>query len=386
MAPTMPEYHPKFESDGRKRVPKACDRCRLKKVKVSPQKTLHPEIFEMLTLSNISVMVICHVLAVKWKTPYAILELVGRALSDQSQLGLSPVLGLLIKTPVTDRLSSYVDQLELQQKLLIKALKETWKRFGPIHNSSSLANDPSVHDIVEKLGVLEEAPGNHAVLPDFRFDERLIGPSLSVRTEITPPPSEHASSASNLSPASLTPPEGSFSARHSTAGINAKAPSPTLSPMSGNVSPTSAPLQTLQHGKSAKKMPSTTAVWRQPGNNRTQKPGFCPLPPRPNFSPTVPTKVDWNGVDGLSGMMTGSGSSAWVPSANEAWSTQNTNFIMDMAPKFDQGLEGLGQGMGQVGDDMWSSWMNDQQHEYGILPLGAAPWSQSQTESNMHGR
>ncbi|KAI9728336.1 MAG: hypothetical protein M1828_003736 [Chrysothrix sp. TS-e1954] len=117
-----------LDSDARKRVVKACDRCRLKKI----------------------------------KTENTVCRYGERKKSIERRIP-----------------PGYVDYLEDQQKLLVMALKKS--RAQGVSSSTaasvsalqSAAADPSVHSILEELGVLSEFPSHRSDESGFRFEEDL---------------------------------------------------------------------------------------------------------------------------------------------------------------------------------------------------------------------
>ncbi|KAI9652435.1 MAG: hypothetical protein M1831_006778 [Alyxoria varia] len=135
------------ESEARKRVTKACDRCRLKKIKCD---------------------------------------------------------GL------------YVEYLEDSQQLLVKALKKSWTQSLPAGTETQPPDDPSVHAILQDLGVLSESAAQSSSGEGFRFDEDLEnvrhsleeGPSYSNQSlsssqapsRVPSRPTSDAPSPVNLSP------------------------------------------------------------------------------------------------------------------------------------------------------------------------------------------
>lgn len=244
-------------------------------------------------------------------------------------------------------MSSYVDQLELQQKILIKALKETWRVYGPAE--SQITGDMSIHDIVKTLGVLKDAPGYQPISADFTFNETLANaPVPSTKLEITPPPSDGSRTGSSEvsfdgypSPTDTCSQLSTFSTTFPTSAA------PSLSCGQGSVTAKSlngfgfGPLEVKSSGRGS-------AV-----NSARRRPTFCPLPSRPQIAPVKPTPVDWTDISAYSGRSHSSTSDPFS-SMEPNWANEITG-NETMAPNFDQGLSGLS----QMGEEGWNSWVND---------------------------
>ena len=69
--------------------------------------------------------------------------------------------------------ASYVEYLEEQQRLLVKALKKNWTQTSAMEGSSSASADLPVHVILEDLGVLSDNPSLHSGDQSFIFEENL---------------------------------------------------------------------------------------------------------------------------------------------------------------------------------------------------------------------
>ncbi|MCJ1250050.1 hypothetical protein MMC30_007276 [Trapelia coarctata] len=127
---------PPLENDSnvRKRVCKACDRCRLKKSKCDG---VHP----------------C-----------------GRCKADDTICAF----GERKKSQDKVYPKGYVEMLESQQAILVNGLQELYKRStngqgwaGPLLSDSSITGNPHIHEILDRLGVLQlDSQGNCAIFEE----------------------------------------------------------------------------------------------------------------------------------------------------------------------------------------------------------------------------
>jgi len=67
----------------------------------------------------------------------------------------------------------YVEYLEEQQRILVKALKKTWQQYAAPGSRLHKLEDPPVHSIMEDLGVLAELTSHNPDREDFHFEEDL---------------------------------------------------------------------------------------------------------------------------------------------------------------------------------------------------------------------
>lgn len=67
----------------------------------------------------------------------------------------------------------YVEYLEEQQRILVKALKQTWQQHAAPGSRLHGLADPPVHSIMEDLGVLAELASHNPDREDFHFEEDL---------------------------------------------------------------------------------------------------------------------------------------------------------------------------------------------------------------------
>lgn len=156
------------QDNDRKRVSKACDRCRLKKIKVRPGPFVHAN----------------HYLTVQVRWPHALLAVSGREHclpirrkeKDYRAPYPTRVSPSILSDPGRIRLTrqiSYVEYLEEQQKLLVRALKSSWSQSRSPTSTWYGDPDPPIHAILEDLGVLSEGPASRSAAPGFVFEEDL---------------------------------------------------------------------------------------------------------------------------------------------------------------------------------------------------------------------
>ena len=227
---------------------------------------------------------------------------VGRVLKDQSQLGkLRLCRERIVRISIlmlTCNSFSYVDQIELQQKILIKALKQTWSRWAPTELRLQTGPDPSIHTIVRALDAVQGTTGQpkqqqqqHHIPADFTFNEILTDRDSgdddaafdrAVPSFDTIPTFSTTTTSSRTSTLEAEP---VFSHKDSMSTVSSRAHSIAASTRSSvdSCSPLSI------------KVPSVKTERQQgpsPTNKSASRPTFCPLPSRPDTVPIVPTRFD----------------------------------------------------------------------------------------------
>lgn len=146
--------------DGRKRVAKACDRCRLKKIKCDGK-----------------------IPCTRCQAENTVCRFGERKKSVERRIP-----------------PGYVEYLEEQQKILVKALKKTWQDFATPGPQLAGVADPPVHSILEDLGVLSDFVSHRRGKGGFRFEEDLEKIRLQCEEAETSDIARHSSRASSSVP------------------------------------------------------------------------------------------------------------------------------------------------------------------------------------------
>ena len=142
----------------RRRVVKACQRCRLKKCKARLDLTLHNQPSRPRTNPSLSVMAPTHVHAAKPTMPSAPMVNTGSRTRPYFVEGLSLIPMIAAIHKLTSH--SYVQMLERQHTELISGLQELYRRIQAGEPFPSLPLEPAyngqplTHKILEALGVL----------------------------------------------------------------------------------------------------------------------------------------------------------------------------------------------------------------------------------------
>ena len=143
------------EADARKRVCKACDRCRIKKSKVRP--FLKRAKIIQITDNSSSVMERSHAVGVAMTTQYVCLEAAKGRRRGFTQKGMPIAIEPIFSVVTPGR--RYVEILERQQKQLVKGIRALYDRQveGRAWNGPQGRNGghPPTHEILEYLGALE---------------------------------------------------------------------------------------------------------------------------------------------------------------------------------------------------------------------------------------
>lgn len=231
--------------------------------------------------------------------------------------------------------------------------------YGPADAKASNGEDPSVHDIVQSLGVLDDVPGFRSDSPGFRFREPLASPPPHIKSEIASSlsGSERRTSDSSIDSDMSAMDGASCFSGHSTTAP----PSPTQSVSSLNAIITSTLSLTASnndpaHPQAAQAQIATTTTFR------AQRPDFLSLPPRPNLlPPTIPWQTDFPTPTSFADVKMAAASGAWLPE-DMRWA------YASMAPSYDQE-----QGSAQFTDGSWGTWTNEP-NEYDNLSREFDVW------------
>jgi hypothetical protein len=174
----------------------------------------------------------------------------------------------------------------MQQKILIKALRETWDRYAPSETKKSTGQQPSIHAIVRSLGVLSDTQDYQPIPEDFQFNESLPGssPALSnkdfseydLKTAF-PSMSSHEHDIARVP---------SLVNHASASTMTSRAQSEAASIQSTHTSSMSPLTGSFPFPKTAIPPPPSILGRQQKG------PMYCPLPPRPTAAPVKPTRID----------------------------------------------------------------------------------------------
>ena len=190
------------ETSTRKRVCKACDRCRLKKSKVSIAQVRAP--FPSLPISD-SVTARVRAIDANQITPYVCLE------SARNRTTRSTQKGECFCHPSPDHSCSsfpvsYVEMLEQQQDKLVNALQDLYDRNlnrkawpgPPLHKTAK--GIPLTHDILDRLGLLKL--DDHGNYETFEEDTDILRQKMATKEEepAYPTPTTTQSEFSPVSP------------------------------------------------------------------------------------------------------------------------------------------------------------------------------------------
>jgi len=233
----------------------------------------------------------------------------------------------------------------VQHKILIKALKKSWKIHSPATAQHKLGHDPSVHAIISSLGVLNDVSGHLSVSPDFEFRED--PESYKVDDKL---PAALAHIPSKLSDTSSDNSETFLYGRKRSAGSTLDDhQSPTESVASSASSLAASASLDTPLDKFGELTHDSTQFGQVKKSKTRQRPTFCPLPPQAFVtSPVQPTRMVWPDFT-LTSLTPRIDDKTWQ-GVDSSW---ENDVLADNIP-FDAGLTGL-----PVADSPWNTWVED---------------------------
>lgn len=191
----------------RKRVCKACDRCRLKKSKVCPKLEYAHDVDIVLTLC--SVMALAHAVDAKQTMQFACL---ARGKKPKTRCIPKGKLSCSVPNSHGIDIGSYVEMLEQQQGQLVAGLRELYTRLrnsqgwpgAPLREAQG--GHPLTHDILERLDLLHPNSDSNNNYEGFeedcsRMQQRLLdrGAPYTHRRGSISSESEHGHTSSSSS-------------------------------------------------------------------------------------------------------------------------------------------------------------------------------------------
>lgn len=180
----------------------------------------------------------------------------------------------------------------MQQKILIKALRETWDRYAPSETKKSTGQQPSIHAIVRSLGVLSDTQGHQPIPEDFHFNESLPGSSPALSNTDFSEYDLKTAFPSTSAPEIVMARVPSLVNHASASTVTSRAQSEAASIQSTHTASISPVAGGFPFPASAR--PSPPSIMGRQHNG----PMYCPLPPRPNAAPVKPIRID-SATDGL---------------------------------------------------------------------------------------
>lgn len=194
--------------------------------------------------------------------------------------------------------TSYVEQLELQQQILVKALKTLWKRYAPDKAQDNLGDEPSIHAIVQNLDELGASSSYKHLALDFIFDQdaKKAASVTVLSTEPSPEPNNPAVHSHHITVETQIGQNKMERNSSIKTESTSSATSPTFSTGSSQLfhnSPSPIDIPYFSQNVSIAQVLPTPKSSVGSGF-RSNRPAFCPLPPRPNFVPVIPLPMEVN--------------------------------------------------------------------------------------------